>query len=476
MNRTNISWAAAALVSVLLYLILWPSPAGSPEEREALRQGRTIVVYWDRHSGHEHQARVDLVEEYNRSRGIEDGAYVRALPIGYNVLMEKMLTSIAAGSPPDVCSMDTAILAQLVSQGCFSPLDDLVNSEPSLRQEAFLPHTWEMSCFKGYDAATRKWVTAVWGIPTTSDSFCLLWNKDAFRKAGLDPERPPRTIAELEEFAAKLTIRGSTGIEQYGFVPWFPWDLTHMWGGLFGGRWFDEETGLAVCRGDPGVIASFAWQQKFAVDPNAASQLPYAIDPERTQSFEKMGAYQSSNNPFYSGKVAMITEGEWQVTFIRKYAPDLDWGVAPVPQPEGVEPLAYGPASVADAIPAGARNRDAALKFLRWFYAPRPDGRPSPASDYNAAIHNIPPRRDEALQERFMGDPEFRVFVEVLLNRPVVRYPVSSETQFFLDEMASSREYILRYLKTPEVAARDLEQSTNEAIKRHQDVGGASAS
>jgi ABC-type glycerol-3-phosphate transport system substrate-binding protein len=160
----------------------------------------------------------------------------------------------------------------------------------------------------------------------------------------------------------------------------------------------------------------------------------------------------------------MITEGEWQVTFTKKYAPDLDWGVAPIPQPEGVEPLMYSPTSVADSIPAGARHRDAALKYLRWFYQPRPDGSPSPASDYSLAIHNIPPRRAEAMHERFTGDPKFRVFVEGLLERKVVQYPVSPVTQFFLDQMIRNREYVIRYDKTPEQAAKDIQALANAAL------------
>jgi ABC-type glycerol-3-phosphate transport system substrate-binding protein len=459
------SWMVASLLCLALLYVLRPTPAGSPAEREAVNNGRTLVVYWDRHSGHEHQARVDLIDEYNHSQGVLDGVYVRALPIGYNVLMEKMLTSIAAGSPPDICSIDTAILAQLAAQGCFSPLDDLVETEPELQEDAFLPHTWKMVHFRGYDATRERWSELVWGIPTTTDTYCLLWNKDAFRQAGLDPERPPRSIAELEEYSAKLTVRGETGIERFGFVPWFPWDQTHMWGGMFGGQWYDPATGLATCADDPGIIASFAWQQRFATNPNTSDQLPIAINPARTQSFERMGAYQSSNNPFYTGKVAMITEGEWQVTFTRKYALDLDWGVAPIPQPEGVEPLAYGPTSVADAVPAGAPHREEALKFLRWFYRTRPDGSPSPASDYSAAIHNIPPRRAEAMHERFTGDPKFRVFVDMLLNRKVVQYPVSPVTQFFLDEMASNREYVIRYQKTPDQAAKDIAAAADAALK-----------
>lgn len=464
MVRAYAGWGLLAAICCGLVLILRPAAPGSPAEREAIQQGRTIVLYWDRHSGHEHQARVDLIEEYNQGQGVQDGVYVRALPIGYNVLMEKMLTSIAAGSPPDICSMDTAILAQLAAQGCFSPLSDLIATEASLQEDQFMPHAWRMVHFRGFDAEREAWVEDVWGIPTTIDTYCLLWNKDAFRKAGLDPDRPPRTLEELESYAAKLTIRGDKGIEQFGFVPWFPWDQTHLWGGLFGGEWYDPATGAATCAEDPAIIASFAWQRRFATNPNAGEQLPFAIDPARTQSFERMGAYQSANNPFYTGKVAMITEGEWQVTFTRKYAPDLDWGVAPIPQPEGVESLMYSPTSVADSIPAGARHRDAALKYLRWFYRTRPDGSPSPASDYSLAIHNIPPRRAEAMHERFTGDPKFRVFVEGLLERKVVQYPVSPVTQFFLDQIIRNREYVIRYDKTPEQAAKDIQALANAAL------------
>ncbi|GMV91576.1 MAG: sugar ABC transporter substrate-binding protein [Candidatus Hydrogenedentota bacterium] len=465
MLRSYFGWGVLAAVCLGMAFAVRPAPPGSPEEREAIREGRTVVLYWDRHSGHEHQARVELIAEYNQSQGVEDGVYVRALPIGYNVLMEKMLTSIAAGSPPDICSMDTAILAQLAAQGCFSPLGDFIATEPELQEDRFLPHAWRMVHFRGFDAASERWVEDTWGIPTSTDTYCLLWNKDAFRKAGLDPERPPQTLDELEEYAAKLTVHGDTGIEQFGFVPWFPWDLTHMWGGLFGGEWYDPETGAATCADNPGIIASLAWQRRFAIDPNASEQSPIAIDPARTQSFERMGAYQSANNPFYTGKVAMIVEGEWQVTFTAKYAPDLDWGVAPIPQPEGVEPLMYGPTSVADAIPAGARHREAALKFLRWFYRTRPDGSPSPASDYSLAIHNIPPRRAEAMHERFTGNPKFKVFVEGLIDREVVQYPVNPVTQFFLDQMSSNREYVIRYEKTPEQAARDIQDVANAALK-----------
>ncbi|MBX7256811.1 MAG: extracellular solute-binding protein [Candidatus Hydrogenedentes bacterium] len=465
MRKTYAIWVLGAMLCLGIIAILRPSEAGSPEERAALNQGRTVIVYWDRHYGHEHAMRAKLIEEYNTTQGIADGVYVRALPIGNSAIMEKLLTAVASGSPPDACSIDSGILMQLATQGCFTSLSDYADSIPALKQDRFLPHTWAMVSFEGYNSNRRAWVDGVWGIPTTTEAYCLLWNKDAFRRAGLDPERPPRTIRELEEYAARLTIREGSETKQVGFVPWFPWDMTLMWGGLFGGTWYDSKTGYATCASDSSIVASLAWQGTFSETPNSATNAPYALDSSKFQSFEKMGAYQSANNPFYAGKVAMIIEGEWQVTFIEKYASHLDWGVAPIPQPEDAPPRAYGPACICDAVPSSAKHKDEAFKFLRWFYAPRSETATSPCSDFNYTIHNIPCTREEALQDRFMKDPKFSVFVNELLTKPeIVTHPLLPQPQLFLDEIERAREFVILHEKSPEQAAQEIETRTNEVL------------
>ena len=456
--KTYLAWLVSILGFVLVYAVLWPREASTEAERKALAEGRTLIVYWDRHSGHEHEARRALIEEFNRS---QDKVYVRALPLGYDSLMEKMLTSIAGGAPPDVCALDGTIMAQLVGQGCFMPIEDYVSRSPYVQEAGFFPYMWRAVAFDGH----------VWGVPTTTDTYCLLWNKQAFRKAGLDPERPPQTLEELEEYAARLTIRGPAGLEQIGFLPWLPWDLTHMWGLLFGGQWYDEATGLMTCADDPALIRMLEWQQSFAIDPKATDNPPYATDPAKILSFQQgFGAYMSANNPFYSGKIAMITEGEWQVTFVPKYAPELDWGVAPIPTPDGVTPRTYSSTCIADCIPKGCRHPEAAWAFLEWFYSPRPGGRPSPASDYNYAIHNIPTRPEEAMEERFTGDPKFRMFVDALLERETVSSPVTPATQYMNDEIERQRERVIFRKTTPQEALRTIEQKVNAQLKRTREL------
>lgn len=448
-------WVLTALGCAVILALVWPTRAGSPEEREALREGRTIITYWNRHTGHEHEERLRLIEEFNNS---QDEVYVRALSIGYN--MEKLLTAIAGGQPPDVCSLEGPILSQMVGEGAFEPLDDFIGDAPHLDAGDFFPNALNAVSAEG----------RIWGIPTTTNVMALLWNRDAFRRAGLDPDRPPRNIEELEEYTAKLTIRGEGGqLEQIGFLPWLLWDHSFMWGGLFGGAWYDPIEDRILAAEDPALLESYRWQQSFTIDPARPldEQPVYALHPGRIEAFTTgFGSYQSANNPFYSGRLAMIIEGQWQVTFTEMYAPDLDWGVAAIPQPEDAPPRVYAPTAVLDAIPRGSQNPEAARKYLEWFYSPRGEEGRTPASDYAYAISNIPAIAEDAQQDRFMDDPKFRVFVEELLNKPAITYPTIPITRYFLDELERYREYTVFRRLTPEEAIEAVQRSASEELRR----------
>jgi sn-glycerol 3-phosphate transport system substrate-binding protein len=58
------------------------------------------------------------------------------------------------------------------------------------------------------------------GMPCNASTTLLYYNKDAFREAGRDPDKPPRTLAELAEYAGKLVRYAADGktIVQYGYA------------------------------------------------------------------------------------------------------------------------------------------------------------------------------------------------------------------------------------------------------------------
>ena len=48
----------------------------------------------------------------------------------------------------------------------------------------------------------------LYGVPLYADVSALFYNKDLFEKAGLDPTKPPTSLAELREYADKITALG----------------------------------------------------------------------------------------------------------------------------------------------------------------------------------------------------------------------------------------------------------------------------
>jgi len=86
------------------------------------------------------------------------------------------------------------------------PQEDIEDIYPALRQYA-------------------SWRGTLYSLPMEATNLALLYNKDMFRAAGLDPERPPQNWDELRDYARKLTFDkdGDGKNEQTGmFLPVFP--------------------------------------------------------------------------------------------------------------------------------------------------------------------------------------------------------------------------------------------------------------
>jgi multiple sugar transport system substrate-binding protein len=62
----------------------------------------------------------------------------------------------------------------------------------------------------------------VWLLPGSEANadFILFWNKQHFKEAGLDPEKGPTTIAELDGMAQRLTREQGGQLDRLAMKPW----------------------------------------------------------------------------------------------------------------------------------------------------------------------------------------------------------------------------------------------------------------
>lgn len=208
---------------------------------------------------------------------------------------EKYTTAFASGSPPDVSYM-TEAMGQFALAGQLLPLDPYISmtkiSGKSLKAY-LLPRTWSTGTFKG----------KVYGIPWIIGGSNLFWNKDMFAKAGLDPEKPPATWAELISFGQKLTKPPM----QWGYVATPHGDglENDYWGIQSGGSWFNASLTQSTVN-QPAFVKGVQFlsdlfnKYKIMVPASLAS----VTNAEYTYFSQGKAAMMSSQNTTYNTLIA----------------------------------------------------------------------------------------------------------------------------------------------------------------------------
>lgn len=117
-----------------------------------------------------------------------------------SAMEQKLLAAVASGRPPTAVNLSSDMTVKLVEQGALEPLD--LNAA---QKKAYFASPLGTFTFDG----------KVMGVPWYWAPKVVAYNTDLFRKAGLDPSNPPRTIQTM--MAAAKTIKDKTG--NYGFMP-----------------------------------------------------------------------------------------------------------------------------------------------------------------------------------------------------------------------------------------------------------------
>ena len=301
-----------------------------------------MLRYWDKWTGFEGEAMREVVNDFNAS---QDRIYVDFSSVSN--IDRKVMLATAGGVPPDVAGLFSYLVPIYAENNALTPLDNLA-ADAGIRQENYIDAFWQLCTHRGH----------LWALPTTPSSDALVWNKKMFREVGLDPERPPRSIAELEEFNAKLTrYRPDGRLQQMGFLPQTPAETGILWAYWFGARYWDG--GSRMTLDGPENIAAERWLQSY----------PDRFGADNLLAFQDgFGNFASPQAPFFAGRTAMELQGVWSYNFIKVYAPaDFEWGVAAFPSvdPERLPNVTTVECDVL-AIPRGAKHPREAFEFLRY--------------------------------------------------------------------------------------------------------------
>ncbi|HEX6351565.1 sugar ABC transporter substrate-binding protein [Actinophytocola sp.] len=329
-------------------------------------------------------------EEYNKTHDTK--VEVTAFP---NEEYPAKLAS-SARSLPDLFAADVVFAPQYAAQGLWLDITD--------RFEAFDAHDQVAPAH----VRAGTWEDRNYAVPHTIDMSVMLYNKDLYTQAGLDPDKPPTTLAEFAEHARAIDKLGGEVNGTYfggncgGCVEFTFWPS--VWAA--GGDVLDDD-GQNATVDSPEMGEVFALYRQLYEEGVAAPASKDEAGPTW------LGALQNGTIGIAPGPSVWLGLIEEQS--------DIEMGVAPIPGVDGGESTFVG----GDAIGIGATSEhaDQAWDFLEWTMSEEAQ------VEVIAKNKGVPTRTDLAENEHSKADPRI-VTVNSLMAKGKTPYARNFNASF----------------------------------------------
>lgn len=253
---------------------------------------------------------------------------------------ERLQQAIQSGSGPDIFRYHVTWVPMLAK--------DLATMPAAVMTANEYKNTFYPTAFNNLQVGGQ-----LVGVPLMYDGLALIYNKDMLRTANLEV---PRTWAELRSAANALTTpanpaeRQTSSLVRAGLAIGTAGNVDH----------FSDILGLLIVQngGNPGQADS-----KHVSDALTFYTNFYRQDKVWSERFA------NSTVAFAKGDVAMILAPSWRIHDIQNINPSLEFGVAPVPQLDNDNPIAWA-TFWAEGVSSQSRNKDAAWAFIKHMSSP----------------------------------------------------------------------------------------------------------
>jgi len=360
----------------------------------------------------------------------------------YQESITKALTAVKSGDPPVTSILLSTDMFTLIDEDAIVPFDDLVKTADD--------QAWLKSFYPGFMENSQTG-GKTWGIPFQRSTIVLYYNKDAFKEAGLDPNKPPGTWTEMADYAQKLTKRDASGkVTQWGVqIPssGFPY-------------WLFQ--GLAI---ENGVnLMNTAGTETYYDRPEVIAALQYWVDLVKKQKVHPEGIVEWGTTPkdFFERTVAMMWTTTGNLTNVRSNA-KFDFGVAMLP------------ANKQRGSPTGGGNfylfkkstpaqREAAFKFIKWVTTPQR------AAQWGIDTGYVAVRADAwdtpAMKQYVAGFPPAAVARDQL---PYAKAELSThDNQRVTKALNDGLQAALTGTKTPAQAMQDAQREADRILRAYK--------
>jgi multiple sugar transport system substrate-binding protein len=306
------------------------------------------------------------------------GITIKFEVVPWDNLLQKLTTDIGAGTNADLSIIGTRWLIDFVNEDAVEPLDAYMTPDFKGR---FIETFLSPSVMDGKTL----------GLPIAASGRAMYYNKDIFEKAGI--AAPPANWDELKADAAKIKALGED-VAGFGLQgKEIETDVYFYYGMWSQGSEILDADGTSGLD-SPGALA-------------AATLYKSLIDEGLTQKGVTSSSREDVQNLFKQGKVAMMITAPFLSNQIKEEAPNLKYGVAPIPAGPNGDRGTYG---VTDSIIMfkNSSNKEEAWKFLDFLFTTEQRALFTQGEGF------LPVNKEEAEMDFYVNNADIAAFTALL--------------------------------------------------------------
>ncbi len=304
-----------------------------------------VTIRYLTHNILEEPSRTVILEGVKKFESKYPNIHIEIEGVPNDQIQQKIVTYAKAEMLPDVIGLQAVGIEPFASDG------QLLNITAWVKKDKLNKEFFSLDPATGLDGK-------IYGLPLYGGTDALFYNPKLFEEAGLDPNKPPKTWAELQDYAKKLTKpeKGQYGMGIYGKTVHAVRIMHYMSNAGANGDILrlnrKKNNSWDILVNSPASLKAWQYLRKFVDDKS--------IPPNTVEL-----TYPDLISLFAQGKVAMLTTGPWGIATIKAANPNIEFRVAMHPTPNGSAPR-LRTAPLITAISKRCKNPNEAYTFLKY--------------------------------------------------------------------------------------------------------------
>jgi sn-glycerol 3-phosphate transport system substrate-binding protein len=410
----------------------------------ASAQAQTEIQFWHSMGGALGDKVGELATKFNATQN--QYKVVATYKGGYPESMTAAIAAFRAGNAPHILQVfEVGTATMMAAKGAVVPITKIMKDA----DEPFDPKVY-LPTVAGYYTDSKG---SMLSFPFNSSTVVYYINKDAFKKAGLDPNKAPKTWKEFNAAAEKLKASGQACVYTSGWPSWMHVENFSAWHNVPIGT---KENGMA------GVDTEFKINSPLHV-----RHLTMLSDMAKKGLFTYAGRGNQAEAKFSSGECAMLTSSTGAQANIRRNA-KFDWSVNFIPYHDDVKTAPQNSIIGGASLWVMGGKTNNAYKGVAKFFAYL--SKPEVQMEWHTSTGYVPITMAAYEMTRKSGyydkNPGADIAVKQLTNKP----PTANSKGLRFGNFVQGREAIEEEMEAALTGKKEPQAALDDAVRRGNEI------